>query len=222
MQPVKIAIVDDQILFRQGVATLLKSTGEFELIMEACDAKDCLAQLNEIPVYPDILLLDLEMNGMNGIELNRILQKQYPAIKILVLSIHNKDKLIAKMIESGVSGYLIKNCDKNELTTALLNIYKNGFYIDYKVLKAIQNASLQKNKLANHFSRSDTSLSGREKEILYLICKEYNSSEIADKLFINSRTVEGHRNNLLGKTGCRNTAGLVLFAIKYNFFNIDL
>src|SRR6185503_10435053 len=210
----RIALIDDQILFRQALASLISSTNDFELVMEADNGIGCLEKLSTMPVLPDIILLDMEMPGMDGIELNEILHKKFPAIKVIVVSVHANERLIARMIEAGASGYLIKNCDKEELLAAIHSVISTGHYINAQVIKAIQHMAGKKNKSLKNINHIDIDLSEREKEVLSLICKEYSNADIAEKLFISIRTVEGHRNNLLMKTGCKNTAGLVVFALK--------
>jgi DNA-binding NarL/FixJ family response regulator len=211
---IRIGLTDDQLLFRQVLASLIRNIKEYDLVMEADNGIDCLEKLSLIPDPPDIILMDMEMPGMDGIELNKILHAKYPSIKVIVLSVHANERLIANMIEAGASGYLVKNCDKEELLAAIQSVISSGYYINTNVLKAIQLASDKKNKKLKNVSHIDIDISEREKEILGLICKELSNAEIAEKLFISIRTVEGHRNNLLIKTGCKNTAGLVVFAIK--------
>jgi len=210
----RIALIDDQILFRQALASLISSTKGFELVMEADNGIGCLEKLSTMPGLPDIILLDMEMPGMDGIELNEVLHKKFPAIKVIVVSVHANERLIARMIEAGASGYLIKNCDKEELLAAIHSVMSTGHYINAQVIKAIQHMAGKKNRSLKNINHIDIELSEREKEVLSLICKEYSNADIAEKLFISIRTVEGHRNNLLMKTGCKNTAGLVVFALK--------
>ena len=214
MENIRIGLTDDQLLFRQGLASLITSVPGFELVMEADNGIDCLEKLSQLSDTPDVILIDMEMPGMDGIELNGELHKKYPAIKVIVLSVHANERLIARTIEAGASGYLVKNCNKEELITAIKTVISNGFYIHTQVLQAIQHQAGKKNKALKNVSHVDIDLTEREKEILILICKEFTNEEIAEKLFISVRTVEGHRNNLLAKTGCRNTAGLVVFAVK--------
>lgn len=220
MAAIHLALIEDQLLFRQSLALLLKSIAGFTLVLEAEDGQDFLNKLETATVFPDIALMDMEMPGIDGVGLKDILQRQYPQIKIIVLSVHARARLIAHMIEGGCSGYLVKNCDKEELIIAVNSVFKNGFYINARVLEAIQQAASQKKKTIKSISPIPVDLSAREKEILQLICKEYNNNEIAEQLFISVRTVDGHRNNLLTKTGCQNTAGLVLFAVKYNIIEV--
>ncbi|MET0394828.1 MAG: response regulator transcription factor [Chitinophagaceae bacterium] len=219
MNPIRIALIDDQKLFRQSLATLMVNTPGLELVTEAENGRDFLARLQSLPEPPHVVLMDMQMPEMDGIELNAVLHRQFPQIRIIVLSVHANERLIARMIEAGANGYLVKNCDKEELITAIQTVYKSGFYINNAVLKAIQDAALQKNKPLKNVNALAIELSAREKEVLELICREYSNAEIAEKLFISVRTAEGHRNNLLAKTGCRNTAGLVLFAVKHHLFD---
>lgn len=219
MNVIRIALVDDQQLFRQSLALLLANVPDFQLIMEAGNGDDFLTQLSDRSVLPDIALTDMEMPGMDGIALNDALRSQYPGIRVIVLSVHARERLIARMIEAGASGYLVKNCDKEELITAIRTTYRTGFYINAQVLQAIQHSAGQKNTPIRNVNNIPITLTRRETEVLQLICQEYGNQEIADKLYLSARTVEGHRNNLLIKTGCRNTAGLVLFAVRYGIVN---
>lgn len=220
MEKISIAIVDDQNIFRQSLAMLINSIPGFELLADAQSGADFLEILRSLPQLPDIALIDMNMPGMNGIELNEILHREYPQIKVIVLSIHAQERLISKMVAAGASAYLVKNCDKAELIIALNTVYNTGFYMNRQVLIAIQNTSDQRNKPIKAFDSIPFELTNREKQILELICREYASPEIAQKLFLSVRTVEGHRNNLLLKTQSRNTAGLVLFAVKHHLIEI--
>jgi len=219
MDAIRIALIDDQKLFRQTMGLFISQTPGFRLLIEAHNGNDFLAKLTNSEYLPHIALVDMEMPVMDGIELNGKLQTMYPEIKVIILSIHAKERLIANMIHAGASGYLVKNCDKEELIAAIRTTHNNGFYINEQVLKAMQNASGKQDAIKN-ISGIAVEISAREKEILQLICQEYSNTEIAEKLFISPRTAEGHRNNLLAKTGCRNTAGLVVFAVKSHIYKI--
>jgi DNA-binding NarL/FixJ family response regulator len=220
MDAIRIALVDDQQLFRQAMAMLVESEPGFSLVMEADNGIDCLEKLRTMDDPPDIALIDMEMPGMDGMQLTEELQKKYPSIKLIVLSVHSKERLIARMIQAGASGYLFKNCDKKELLLAIHTVHTSGFYINPTVLKAIQSVSAAGKDAIKNTNAIPIDISKREREILELICREQNTAEIAAQLFLSARTVEGHRNNLLQKTGCRNTAGLVLFAVKYGLFEV--
>lgn len=222
MSDIRISLADDQQLFRSGLAALIKSVPGFTLVNEAENGKVFIEQLQASDALPDIALIDMHMPEMNGVELNEALQKNYPSIKVLILSVYDQERFIAKMIEAGACGYLTKNCEIEELTTAVTATYKNGFYFNQATLQAMRKAGQYKGSNIKNISNIDIELTPREKEILILLCKEFTTAEIGEQLFISPRTVEGHRNNLLLKAGCRNTAGLVIFAIKNGLFNIGL
>jgi DNA-binding NarL/FixJ family response regulator len=219
MDEIRLALADDQVLFRQGIAAIINGETGLALVMEADNGNDFLANLKKLELLPDILLMDMEMPGMDGMELNEKLHQQYPSIKVIVLSVHDSERLMARMIQAGACGYLFKNCNKEELVNAIRNVFNNGFYITPPVLKAIQSPAANA-KGPTNIQSIPIELSEREKEVLLLICEEHSNAEIAEKLFISVRTVDGHRNNLLAKTGCHNTAGLVLFAVKHRIFKV--
>jgi DNA-binding NarL/FixJ family response regulator len=222
MDKIRISLVDDQQLFRHGLAGLIQSVPEFELVAEAENGRVMLETLKELPELPHIALVDMHMPEMNGVELNEVLQKEYPSIKVLILSVYDQERFISKMIEAGACGYLTKNCEISELVTAIQSTYKTGFYFNNATLQAMRKAAQFKDSDIRNISNIPIELTSRESEILQLLCQENTNAEIGEKLYISVRTVEGHRNNLLAKTGCRNTAGLVIFAIKHNLFDIGL
>ncbi|PZP48839.1 MAG: DNA-binding response regulator [Pseudopedobacter saltans] len=220
MNTINIALIDDQELFRDGMSALLASAPDCQVVMQAENGAVFLEQLDKADlVLPHIALVDLEMPIMDGIALNEQLQKKYPTIKVIILSSHSRERLVAHMIQSGASGYLLKNSDKAELLMAIRMVYSSGFYINAYTLKSIQTQSSQKDNIKS-VDGIAIDLTEREKEILQLVCQEYSNAEIAEKLFLSPRTVEGHRNNLLAKTGCRNTAGLVIFAVKSHLYDV--
>ncbi|MBL7700733.1 MAG: response regulator transcription factor [Ferruginibacter sp.] len=222
MDKILISLIDDQQLFRSGLAALIRSVEGFTLMSEAENGKVFIEQLEAGDTLPHIALIDMEMPEMNGVELNTVLQKKYPSIKVLVLSTYNQERFIGKMIEAGACGYLTKNCEIEELVTAINATYKNGFYFNQSMLEAMRKTSQYKAAGIKNLNNISIEITGREAEILALLCQELSNIEIGERLFLSPRTVEGHRNNLLQKTGCRNTAGLVIFAIKNGFFQIGL
>ena len=223
MNEIKIAIADDQNLFRQSLGLLIDSVEQFKLISESEDGNSFLEKLNTKGAeLPDIAIIDMDMPGMNGIELNTVLHQQYTSIKVIVLSVHVQPLLITQMINAGAAAYLAKNCDKNELITAIETVYKTGFYFNPGVLTALRESTNYRAQTQKNISNIPVKLTSREKQVLELICKEYSNAEIGEQLFLSTRTIEGHRNNLINKAGCRNTAGLVLFAIKYSLFQLPV
>jgi len=221
MDKIKVAIADDHKIFGQSLGMLVQSVSDFELLFIAENGLDFLDRLNSAPAIPDVAILDIDMPGMNGIELNKQLHRNKPEIKVIMLSVHLEEELITQVIEDGAGSYLAKNCDKDDLIKAITMVHKEGFYINQLTLKALTLAAKNRGKLQKKAKQLPSNLTDRERNILELICKEYNNAEIAQMLFISVRTVEGHRNNLLAKTNCRNTAGLVLFALKNQLFEVN-
>ncbi|MVN93152.1 response regulator transcription factor [Mucilaginibacter aquatilis] len=222
MNKVRVAIADDHKIFGQSLGMLIQSVDEFELLFVAENGLDFLEKLKAAPHLPDVALLDIDMPFMNGIELNRQLHKSKPELKIIMLSVHLEEELITQVIDDGAASYLAKNCDKEDLIKAVRMVYSEGFYINQLTLRALTAAAKARNKSSKKLKPVHETLTERERAVLDLICKEFNNAEIAQILFISVRTVEGHRNNLLTKTSSRNTAGLVLFAIRHQLFEVPL
>lgn len=216
--PIKVALIDDQHLFRTILATTLEvNDNSINIIQESASGNAFLVYLDSNGQLPDIAIVDMSMPDMNGMELTKRLHMHYPEIKIIILSINYRNQLIARTIGMGASAYLSKNCDVSTLKLAIQSVHYTGFYMDSATVKALQNRYEKKEK---GIQSAAESLTNRELEILNLICQELSNAEIADKLFLSVRTIEGHRNNLLLKTGCKNTAGLVIFAIKHRIFDV--
>jgi DNA-binding NarL/FixJ family response regulator len=209
---IKIVLVDDEILFRKGISFLLEREKNIEIIFEASNGMELISFLKESTDHPDIIVMDLKMPLLNGVEATKILRKDFPKIKIIALTSYDSKSFVANMIQVGAASYLIKNTTPQELLKTINEVAEKGFYYNEDVMKNIQETNLT-NK--NCKSRFDTGfLTSREVEIMQLICKQKSTAEIAEDLFISPRTVEGHRNNLLLKTECKNVAGLVVFAVQ--------
>ncbi len=217
---INVAIADDQKLFRKGMAALVNSFDEMQLIFEAGDGKELLDLCESEEIKPHIILLDLSMPVLNGLEALKILKVKHPDIKVIILTIHELENFILTTIQEGANGYLAKNAEPEEVELAIREVFKNDFYFTPSML-AIMHKGLTK-KIQPISLISETQLTAREKEVLQLICKQYSSQEIGEMLNLSNRTVEGHRNNLLIKTKSRNTAGLVLYALQYKHFELSL
>lgn len=216
---INIAIADDQKLFRKGMIALISSFENMEMIFEAGNGKELIEQCRTAVEKPDIILLDLSMPEMNGLDALKILKVEFPSIRAIILTIHEVENFILATIQAGANGYLAKNAEPEEVELAIREVFKNDFYFTVPMLEIMRKGLTKK---AQPISLDHERLTNREKEVLQLICKQFSSHEIAEKLFLSHRTVEGHRNNLLAKTGSRNTAGLVLFALKHQLLDIDL
>lgn len=214
-QTIKIGLVEDQLLFRTGIKAILSSWDDLEVVFESGDGYSVIEKLNAATSVPDVMLVDLSLppNGTkdySGEHLTLDLCEHFPQIRIIILSVHRDENYMARLIETGAHGYLVKDSDPQEVYEAINSVYSKGSYINELTLKAIQRNLGKKSKPLQPV----TDLTKREVEILQLTCQQYTAEEIANKLFISVKTVNGHRNNLLQKTGSRNVTGLVLYAVK--------
>ena len=213
MSKIQIIIADDHQLFRNGLKILLNSFPEFEVTGEAANGAEFLKLLNT--VNADIALMDINMPGMDGIEATRRGLKLSPGINIIALSMYGEEEYYYKMVDAGAKGFLLKDSDISEVKEAILTVAKGGSFFSQELLYHV----IQKIKHREQESKS-ANLSKREKEILGKICEGLSNQEIAETLFISKRTVDKHRANLLGKTNSKNTASLILFAIRNKLIEI--
>lgn len=212
MMPIKVALVDDQTLFLKGLRLILAEYPEIEIAIEADNGTDFLLAVED--TLPDVVLLDLKMPGMDGIEVAEALKKQAPSVRIILLTMHDDERFIQHVLSIGANGYLLKNEEPAILREAIQKVMTQEFYLNDYVAKALLNNIKRPETGPQTPTEKHFSLTPREKEILQLICEELTTNDIAEQLFISTRTVEGHRQNLLEKTGVRNTAGLVIYAMK--------
>ncbi len=217
---INIAIAEDQVLFRKGIIALLNSFKNVHVVIDAENGSDLLEQLEKSSIEIHVIFLDINMPILNGIETMKVIRTKYPTIKNIILTVHEEDKFINKLIEEGANAYLAKNSQPAEVEKAIHTVVSHDYYFNENTIRAMHSHVQARQKKIT--LQPIDGITTREKEIIQLICKEFTTTEIAQKLFISERTVDGHRNNLLIKTGCRNTAGLVLFAIKHNLFDLDL
>ncbi len=218
MTPIKIALADDEALFRQGLKLLIDSIPDIEVVLEAGDGQELLDLLAECTELPDILLLDLQMPVLDGVKTTQQLHKKFPSIDVIVLSTHFTRSFITNMIDMGACSYVAKDTDPKDLAYTIREVYRNGFYYSKPVIEFLNKKSLAKNTKSG-FS---ISLTAREIDVLELICNQMTTAEIAEALYISPRTVEGHRKNMLSKLNCKNTAGLVVYALENNLVQLKL
>jgi DNA-binding NarL/FixJ family response regulator len=212
---IKIALVDDHTLFRSGMRALLAGFDHMEVIIEAGNGQEFLDQLQD--VQPDVVLMDLEMPVLDGMETVKILKEKYPEVKAIIVSMHNEEKFIVHLMESGARGYLLKNANPEDIESAIRSVAETGYYFSEMVSRLMLHGLVKKENLKPSFKNTEE-LTGREIEVLKLICKEHTTPEVAEILFISPRTVEGHRNNIMEKTGARNIAGIVVYAMKNGLY----
>lgn len=214
---IQIGLVEDQLLFRQGIKSILNSSPDFNVIFESADGHSVLKKLAQLSTLPDVMLVDISLpplgaQAYSGADLTQALHLAYPDMKVIILSVHDEESFIADLIELGAHGYLVKDCDPQEMYEAIVAVHTRGTYINDRSLKAL----LQHRGRSRPKPKQLIEITKREEEVLALICQQLTTEEIAEKLFISTKTVNGHRNNLLQKTGSRNVTGLVLYAVKNN------
>lgn len=209
MAPISVCIVDDHTLFRNGLRLLLNASSEVRVIAEAGNGQEYLRLLEE--TLPDVTLMDIEMPEMNGIETVTQAVKFFPELRIITLSMYGEEEYYVKMIDAGVKGFILKNSDISEVINAIKAVHEGGTYFSQDLLLNVVK-NIRSGRLP---ATADTHLSEREIEILQKICQGYSNQEIADQLNISKRTVDKHRSNLLEKTGSKNTANLVIYALKH-------
>ncbi len=221
MKKIKIGIVDDEALFRKGLKLILKDYKDIKVIFDIGDGDSLFNLLEKKEFTPDIILLDLKMKGQSGIDIAKILTTSSPDIKIIILSTYYSDTFLQHMFEIGVNAYLPKNSNPDQVIKVIRSVSQKGFYFSeytFGIIRAglaEKNPNKQKVLIVPHITL-------REQEILKLICDQFTNHEIAHFLGISKRTVEGHRKRLLEKTGVRNMAGLIVYAIYNGLVDIDM
>jgi DNA-binding NarL/FixJ family response regulator len=220
MKKINIVIADDEELFRKGIRFLLERELNFNISYEAENGKKLVDFIKKTEEFPDIILMDLKMPEMNGVEATKVIHKTHPDIKIIALTSFDGKSFITNMIDVGASSYLLKNTSPKNVVHTINEVHEKGFFYDEKVLKIIYENIISSSGKRIKSDLDKKLLSNREIEVLELICAQKTTSEIADKLFISSRTVEGHRNNLLLKTQSKNVAGLVIYGIQKKIIEI--
>lgn len=208
---IRLGIVDDHTLFRKGMVALLEDFEGFEVVLEAENGEKLLERLKFD--QPELILLDLDMPKLSGSEVLPILRQEYPDLKVLILTMHDEETMILRVMELGANGYLLKGMEPEELEAALRTAYRTGYYLSDKVSRAMLQRVISPQKFKTTSIVSEE-LTRREMDVLKLVCQERTNAEIAQVLFISPRTVEGHRLRIIQKIGAKNTIGMVIFAIK--------
>ena len=217
MGKIKLAIADDHKIFRNGLKATLEDCEDFDLILEASNGKQLTGMLTE--VTPDVVLMDIKMPEMDGIQTTAWIKQRYPNVKLLALSMFNEDKYIVDMMRAGASGYLLKNAEPEEIIEAISTVNQKDYYFNERPsITLIKQLAGNSNSTNAPLSMAD--FNEREIEVLRLVCQECSNQEIADKICLSVRTVEGYRARLFEKTRSKNLVGLVIFAIKAGIINV--
>ena len=220
---IKLVLVDDEQLILEGIKMLLSAQTNISVDYSATSGNEILEYLENLKTnnFPDIAMIDVQMQPMDGFELVEILKKKYPELKIIILSSHYKSRVLGYMVKLGVSAFLPKNSDKKTFIEAIEMVAQNGMYFtkeDHEMLLSYMNTPSRKKSL---FENEET-LSNREIDVVKLICQEKTNQEIADILFLSPRTVESHRQRILDKIGAKNTVGIVIYAIINSIHSVPI
>lgn len=214
MEKIKIILVDDHQMFREGLKFVLKQIPEFEIIGEASNGQEYLKLLQQ--AIPDVVLMDIGMPVMDGVEATEKTSEQFPDIHVIALSMFSDQEYYHKMVAAGVKGFLIKEAGVDELEKAIKSIHSGNAYFSQELLRNII-VNISNPKVT---SKDPFQLTKREEEVLKMICRGLTTKEISDMLFISQKTVEGHKTNLLSKTNSKNTINLMLYAFKNKLVDI--
>ena len=219
MNTITVAIADDHKLFVDGLSFLVNQFEGMEVVMTAENGKVLVEKIQESEKLPDIILLDIKMPEMGGIETTQTLLKMHPAIKIIIISMQAEELFIYHLISKGALGYLSKNAEPSEVEQAIRNVYEEGYYFPDRIIRIMHKHIKKQNENPVRFIHEGQSLSPRERDLLRLVCMEKSNQEIANALSITIRTVEGYRKNLMVKIGAKNSIGMVMYALKHGIIS---
>ncbi len=212
--PVSIAIVDDHAMLRKGLANILNEESDFAVNLQA-DNGEHFIELVQASKPPDIILLDIHMPQMDGYETAQWIGQHLPLSQVLVLSMNDDEEMVIKMLRCGAKGYVLKDADPPELCRAIRDVMANGYHLS----KLVTGKMLFTMNKSRDYTTA-TKLSVREKEFLYHCCSDLTYKEIADRMFVSVRTVDGYRDSLFEKLEQKSRVGLVLYAIKHHYYQV--
>jgi DNA-binding NarL/FixJ family response regulator len=209
---IRLLIADDHTMFVDGIESILKDEDDIEVVGKCYDGGSVFAKILTQKI--DVILLDINLPGINGIEVCKKLTKEYPDVKVLALSMYNDESFVTEILKNGALGYILKNTGKIELVKAIKTVFRGQSYFSDEVTETIMKSLVSPKNAEKKQSTLLPKISRREKEVLQLIVQEHTTQEIATQLFISLKTVESHRRSLLTKMNVRNTAGLVRVAVE--------
>jgi len=212
MDTIKVAIADDHQIFRKGVILSLRQYNNIKFVFEANNGEDLIQKVTDNEP-PDVILMDLKMPVKDGIETTKYINKHFPAIRIIILTMYEDERFVGHLMDSGANGYLLKSTEPSEIKKAIGDVMRTGFYLNNFVNKVLIKKNYAKQKF-NPNLNSEVVISEREKEVLTLVCMEFTAHEIAQKMEISARTVEAIKDRLMERFGVKNSVGLVFYAMK--------
>lgn len=210
-EEITVAIADDHKIFRKGVILSLRPYTNIKFIMEADNGEDLIQKIPES--MPNVVLCDLKMPIKDGIDATKVITKNFPGIRVIILTMYEDERFVGHLMDCGAAGYLLKSTDPAEIKRAITDVMRTGFYLNPFVNKVLIKKNYSKQKF-NPSLTSEVVLSEREKEVLTLVCMEFTASEIALKMSISARTVEAIKDRLMERFGVKNSVGLVFYAMK--------
>lgn len=217
LKQINIIMADDHEIFRDGFAVMFRKPADIKLIAEAKSGTQLIALVEKH--NPDVVLTDIKMPDMDGIQATRLLAENFPHIGIIALSMFDDEEQIIDMLEAGARGYLIKNAHKREIIEAIRTVNNNEpYYCNHTTAKLA--AMIASSRFNPNRKIEKVSFSDKEREIMQLICREFSTKEISELMHLSSRTIEGYREKILEKTHARNTAGIVVYAIRHGFYKL--
>lgn len=210
-EQIKVAIADDHKIFRKGVILSLRPYANIRFVMEADNGEDLIQKIPDS--MPDVILCDLKMPIKDGIDATKVITKNYPNIRVIILTMYEDERFVGHLMDCGAAGYLLKSTDPAEIRRAIMDVMRTGFYLNPFVNKVLIKKNYSKQKF-NPSLTTEVVLSDREKEVLTLVCMEFTATEIAQKMSISARTVEAIKDRLMERFGVKNSVGLVFYAMK--------
>jgi DNA-binding NarL/FixJ family response regulator len=215
--PVRVAIADDHEIFREGLEVLFKKQKGIELVGQASNGKELIKIAEES--HPDVILTDIKMPVIDGIQVTKEIVSTFPGIAVVALTMFDDENLLIDMLEAGAKGYLIKNAHKEEIIAAILAVYKGeNYFCNHTSIKLARIIGKSRFRISQIISKPE--FTEKETEVIKLICDEYSNKDIADHLHLSIRTIEGYREKILAKMNVKNTAGIVVYAIKHGIYKI--
>ena len=210
-EEITVAIADDHKIFRKGVILSMRPYTNIRFVMEADNGEDLIQKIPDS--MPNVVLCDLKMPIKDGIDATKVIAKNYPGIRVIILTMYEDERFVGHLMDCGAAGYLLKSTDPAEIKRAIMDVMRTGFYLNPFVNKVLIKKNYSKQKF-NPSLTTEVVLSEREKEVLTLVCMEFTASEIAQKMSISARTVEAIKDRLMERFGVKNSVGLVFYAMK--------
>ena len=217
MGKIKVLVADDHTILRQGIKALLDNQEGIEVVGEAKDGREAIKVIEEL--LPDVIMMDIAMPGLNGLEATRRIKKKFPKMKVLVLTMYANEEYIFQILNAGANGYLVKETAFQDLISAIKAVYRGESFMSPSISKKVVNGYIQQAR--GDKKKSCEVLTHREREVLQLIAEGNSSKKIAEALFISPKTVETHRTHLMDKLNIHNRSGLIKYAIRKGMVDID-